>query len=129
MAERVEKRETVLLAEDEEGIRKLVCRVLGRQGYTVIAASDGPQAFEAAQRHEGPIHLLVADIVLPHFGGPELAKRLSAIHHQMKILFISGYAKESFADGVMPPDAVILGKPFTLEVLGQRIRELLDGKK
>ncbi|MBI2840030.1 MAG: response regulator [Acidobacteria bacterium] len=117
--------ETILLAEDEENVRTLVRTVLESIGYTVLDASGGDHALEMADRHPGPIHLLVTDIVMPQMSGSELAKRLVDRFPAMKVLFMSGYA-EKYPRGFMATGgSAFLQKPFTAAALAQQIRILL----
>ncbi len=119
--------ETVLLVEDEEPVRTLVRTVLERNGYRVLEAPGGPEAIEIAERHEGPINLLLTDVVMPKMSGLELAERLTTLSPQLKVLYISGYAEEVLADrGLSDQGRALLQKPFTPGALTHRLRELLD---
>ena len=121
--------ETVLLVEDQDGIRDLVCEFLQTNGYTVLYAADGEEALAVAAEHKHPIHLLLTDVVMPNVGGQELARSLAESRPQMKVLFMSGYldhaASASTSDPI--PTAAILQKPFSLEALAKSVRNLLDG--
>ncbi len=120
--------ETVLVVEDEGGIRALMRKILQRQGYTVLEASHGEEAMEVAGRHEGRIHLLLTDMVMPQMNGRELAERLTKARPDMKVLFISGYSDEELAyRGSLPKDAAFLQKPFSLAALLEKTRALLNG--
>lgn len=116
--------ETVLVVEDEEVVRQLICRLLGRKGYSVLEAPNGAEAEAAAAEHEGPIHLLLTDVVMPVLGGPELAKRLQQSRPDTKVLFITGYA-ESLPDSGRGPRVLV--KPFEPKALLVAVREVLDG--
>jgi CheY-like chemotaxis protein len=118
---------TVLVVEDEPGVRALVCRTLEREGCTVLAATDGEAALETALTHAGPIDLVVTDVVMPRLGGRELAARLIASRPGLRFLFISGYADDVRAlhDFDVPAGA-FLPKPFAPEQLVERVRALLD---
>jgi PAS domain S-box-containing protein len=119
--------ETVLLVEDEEAVRGLVRRVLERQGYTVLEASQGAEGLEICERHPGPIHLLVTDIVMPVMGGGELVKRALARRPDLKVLCITGYTDDALVQQSLPGmTAAFLHKPFTPEELGRRVGETLD---
>jgi two-component system, cell cycle sensor histidine kinase and response regulator CckA len=119
--------ETVLLVEDQDGIRDLVCEFLQHGGYKVLWAEDGNQALQIAQEYELPIHLLLTDVVMPNLGGQELAHRLAQSRPQMKVLFMSGYPDHSTWDGAPVDDtAAVLQKPFSLDALTRKIRILLD---
>ncbi len=83
--------ETVLLAEDEDAVRTLTQRVLQRNGYNVLTARNGVEALEVAERHDGPIHLLLSDVIMPEMGGKDLVQRLFVTHPDVKVIFMSGY--------------------------------------
>jgi PAS domain S-box-containing protein len=119
--------ETVLLVEDEEGIRDLTSEFLCAQGYTVLHAMDGNEALRIADGHEDLIHLLVTDIVMPNLGGKELAHRLRKLRPQMKVLFMSGYPEHPAlsSESGDEPEA-ILPKPFLLDALACKVRSVLD---
>jgi two-component system cell cycle sensor histidine kinase/response regulator CckA len=119
--------ETVLLVEDQDGIRDLVCEFLQRGGYKVLWAEDGNQALNIADEYKLPIHLLLTDVVMPNLGGQELAHRLAQSRPDMKVLFMSGYPDHSTWDGSLVDDtAAVLQKPFSLDALTRKIRILLD---
>lgn len=119
--------ETLLLVEDEVGLRMLLWRVLEQQGYTVLDASSGSAALGLASNHQGPIHLLVTDVVMPEMNGVELARLLSPARPEMKVLFVSGYPDETVeGHGVVDPQTTMLPKPFTPERLARKVREVLD---
>jgi two-component system, cell cycle sensor histidine kinase and response regulator CckA len=119
--------ETVLLVEDEDGVRALVRQVLTRHGYTVLEARHGGEALLHCERHNGRIHLLLSDVVLEQMSGPELAKRLLALRPDLKVLFVSGYTDDAIIhQGVLSSDTAFLQKPFTTEALAKKIREVLD---
>ena len=117
--------ETVLVAEDEETVRQLAIESLERNGYQVIAAASGEQALTLARSHDGVIHLLLTDVVMPGMKGPELATRLRALRPGLKVLLMSGYA----ADVVTPADlddATMVSKPFSPAALTRAVRTALD---
>ena len=117
--------ETILVAEDDASIRALIARALESLGYRVIIAGDGFAAIEAAESHEGAIHLLVTDLIMPALGGRELAARLQSVRPDLKVVFISGYAGHSLAEREMGTMA-FLQKPFSLDNLAAVIRTALD---
>jgi PAS domain S-box-containing protein len=120
--------ETVLVAEDEAAVRQLSQRALEREGYTVLTAADGREALSRVARHEGTIHLLVTDVVMPGMGGRELARRLRRLRPAIRVLFMSGYPGEAVAQpGGIAPGAPFLQKPFMPEELVRKAREVLDG--
>ncbi len=113
---------TILVAEDESPLRKLICRMLQNEGYTVLCAADGNSALRMAESHPGQIDLLVTDIRMPGMDGIELYTELRRQRPQLPVLFISGYAQGRELQ------APFLAKPFTPTVLLERIRELLEKK-
>ncbi len=118
--------ETVLLVEDEEGVRTLVREVLVRHGYTVLAARHGGEALLICERHEGPIHLMVTDVVMPEMSGRELAERLAPLHPAMKVLYVSGYTDDAIVHhGVLDRRTPFLEKPFSPDALARKVREVL----
>ena len=121
--------ETCLVVEDAGRVRALTCEYLEGSGYRVLQAADGRQALAVARSHEGPIHLLVTDVVMPGMSGPELAGSLAKAHPEMKVLLVSGHANETaIRHGVMDPTASLLTKPFTQDVLLRKVREVLDSQ-
>ncbi len=120
--------ETVLLVEDEEAVRALARKTLQRNGYTVLEAPGGPEAIEISERHEGPINLLVTDMIMPGMSGQELVKRLISLRPELNVLYISGYSAWAVGGGsLLRPGTAFLQKPFTPDVLTHSVRELLDG--
>ena len=121
--------ETILLVEDEDGVRALVRQVLSRYGYTVLEARHGGEALLHCERHTAAIHLLLSDVVLEQMSGPDLAKRLLEMRPELKVLFISGYTDDAIIhQGVLSADTAFLQKPFTTEALAKKIREILDSE-
>jgi len=119
--------ETILLVEDEESVRSLVCDFLKGTGHTVLEAQDGPEAIRIAESHSGRIDLLVSDVVMPKMNGRELSIELKKQMPHLKILFISGYTDDAvFRAGVLEGDVAFLQKPFTLRGLSSKIRDVLD---
>lgn len=120
--------ETLLVAEDEDLVRDLVRSVLTEKGYEVLTAQDGEESLRIGQSHDGPIHLMLTDMVMPHMSGPEVAKRLAPVRPDMKILYMSGYAEDSGnGDEEGMGGEAFLQKPFRPEALVRKVRELLDG--
>jgi len=133
VAEPVEKPanfETILVVEDEEIVRDLVCAVLEEQEYNVICAADGLEALERAGNFDGTIHLLVTDVIMPHMNGPELVTKLSRIRPDMMVLYVSGYSDNDIGDhGVLDSRFELLQKPFTPQTLARKIRDVIhEGK-
>jgi signal transduction histidine kinase len=120
--------ETILVAEDEEGVRELACQFLRVKGYIVLEASSGPAALEIAGKHPGIIHLLLSDMIMPKMNGGELAAKLKTKRPEMKVAFMTGYTEYSRGDsGKIFPDAPILQKPFSPASLVGIVREALWG--
>ncbi len=118
--------QTVLVAEDEPMVRRLICSVLRERGYTVLEAEDGLSASRLAEQYNGPIHLLITDVVMPAMSGQELTKRVKASRPGTKILYISGYTEEAISRfGALEEGAFFLEKPFTPDSLARKIREIL----
>ncbi len=119
--------ETVLLVEDEDGVRELIHEWLSGHGYEMLVAADGPEALAIAEGRKAPIDLLLADVVMPTMGGPALAKRMLIRQPSLRVIFVSGYADEAIGDRRMLEEgASFLQKPFTLQELLQKVREVLD---
>ncbi len=127
-ADRREGRETILLVEDEPGVRGLVQETLRLQGYTVLEARHGIEALLTGAKHMGPIHLLLTDVVMPQMSGPEVAEKLAAVRPGLKVLYMSGYPDHPvFSKEGVKTDTAFLQKPFAPHVLVQKVREVLDG--
>ena len=122
--------ETVLLAEDQAEVRRLAVRILSSNGYRVLAAANGPEALELSRHHDGPIHLLVTDVIMPEMTGRELATRLLGIRPEVKVLYVSGYTADIIGrEGVLDPGVDCLPKPFTPAQLALKVREVLGKSK
>jgi CheY-like chemotaxis protein len=122
--------ETVLLVEDEDSVRKLAHHILLSEGYLVLEAPNGEKALQVSEGYAGPIHLLLTDIVMPGgMSGRQLADCLSALRPRMKILYMSGYTDDAIVHhGVLDADFAFLQKPFTLNTLMYKVREVLDAQ-
>jgi len=119
--------ETVLLVEDEEAVRNIVKAALEAQGYHLLVAASGAEALHLAQAHEGPIDLMITDVVLPELNGKEVARRLHKKRRETVVLFMSGYTDVTLND--TPGSRIhFIGKPFTPASLNRKVRELLDGR-
>jgi PAS domain S-box-containing protein len=119
--------ETILLVEDEEEVRKLAAQVLRKQGYKVLEASHGNDALLVCKQHEGPIQLMVTDVVMPGMSGCELAENLLSLYPEMKALYMSGYTDNTIAHhGILEPGLHYIQKPFSVEGLAIKVREVLD---
>jgi len=119
--------ETILLVEDEDGVRELTRSILRNNGYFVIAAASAVEALEASRNHLGSIHLVLTDVVMPGGSGRELAEKLLVERPEARILYMSGYADQSVLDqGLLDAGVSLLQKPFTASTLMKRIRGVLD---
>ena len=119
--------ETVLLVEDEAAVRRAASEFLRLSGYNVLEGKDGHDAIETARLHPGPIHLLVTDVVMPGISGSQVSEQLLKERPNLKVLFVSGYAEKTILrHGEIDLAANFLQKPFTLKMLGKKIRSVLD---
>lgn len=122
--------ETVLVVEDEDMVRDLVCEILRRHGYKVLEARGGEEALLVSDLHHEPIHLLLTDMVMPRMRGNELAERLGPLRPGMKILYMSGYTADvSFQNWNGVKEAAFIQKPFGPAALAAKVREILDSGK
>lgn len=120
-------RETVLIVEDELPVRELMRDVLRLHGYTVLEAREGGEALDHARRHPGPIHLVILDVVVPGTSGQSLGQRLAVERPGVKTLYVSGYTDDVIRQqGLLLGGAAFLQKPFTVDDLARRVREVLD---
>jgi two-component system cell cycle sensor histidine kinase/response regulator CckA len=127
-AEAPDGSETVLLAEDEDGIRELIVNLLREKGYTVLASADPAEARRIGENHAGPIHLMLTDVVMPGMSGRDLARSLAGVRPDMEVLYMSGYTNDAiFHHGVLDEGIHFLEKPFTPLSLLQKVRQVLDG--
>ncbi|MBI2494140.1 MAG: response regulator [Candidatus Rokubacteria bacterium] len=118
--------ETILLVEDEEGVRELAREILVAHGYTVLEAAGPTEALRLAEAHEGVIHLLLTDVVMPVMRGDALAKRIAPLRPATRVLYITGYADgQLVSPTALGPDLVLLPKPFTPDALLLRVRDVL----
>jgi CheY-like chemotaxis protein len=119
--------ETVLLVEDDHGVRRAARAVLAQCGYRVLTAGNPEEAIRTFEENPGTIDLLMSDIVMPGGNGPELARRLREARPELRVLLVSGYAdKAVLRHGVLEPGMPFLEKPFTPQVLARKVREVLD---
>jgi CheY-like chemotaxis protein len=120
--------ETILLVEDAARVREVVREILEMTGYQILEARHGAEALEISQRHDGPIQLMVTDVVMPQMSGRELAQRLATLRPDLKVLYMSGYTDDAIVrHGVLASGIAFLSKPFTPDALALKVRELLDG--
>jgi CheY-like chemotaxis protein len=119
--------ETILLVEDEDALRQVTARILRRNGYRVLSAANGPEAITVVKQHEGPIELLITDVVMPYMLGREVAAQVTDARPGIQVLYISGYAQAVLgAQGTLDAGVALLQKPFSERLLLSSIRERLD---
>jgi two-component system, cell cycle sensor histidine kinase and response regulator CckA len=117
---------TILLTDDEAGVRLPLRRILEDSGYRVVEAGGGEEALAVAEGLDGPIHLLLTDVVMPGMSGDELARKLEESRPKMKVLFMSGYSPDAIAtNGNLLHGSSFLSKPFTASDLVDRVQETL----
>ena len=117
---------TILLVEDEDMVRRLAKDILVKSGYEVLEASSGKEALSVSERHDGPIHLMVTDVVMPKMSGRELAERIKTSRPEMHVLYMSGYTDDAIVHhGVLDPGIAFLEKPFTPETLARKVQEAM----
>jgi CheY-like chemotaxis protein len=117
--------ETVLVVEDAEPLRRLICEALSASGCKVLSAPDGREALRIVSR-EGSVDLLLTDVIMPGMNGPTLAKQVRSLRPQTKILYMTGYSGEFIRADMLTPGVSFIQKPFTPTDLGRKIRKLLD---
>jgi PAS domain S-box-containing protein len=119
--------ETILLAEDEEMVRNLAQQILTMHGYTVLAAANAGEALFICREHQGPIQLLLTDVVMPGISGKELAEQVAKLRPDTRVLYMSGYTDQAIVHhGILDGDIAFLGKPFTPNALVLKVVEVLD---
>ena len=122
------RRKTVLVVEDEDGVRELASSFLQSAGYTVLTARDGTEALSIAERSEDPVHLLLTDVVMPKMRGPELAKRLKGVRNSLSIVYMSGYLEYNRGNEDFLEEGFFLQKPFSRDTLVHKVGEALRTK-
>ena len=119
--------ETILLAEDEDGVRTLITRILDTTGYTILQAHDGEEALAMCRTYQGRIHLLITDVVMPRMSGRQLVELLTPLRPSVRVLYLSGYTDDAvIRHGLVHEDVAFLQKPFTVTALARKVREVLD---
>jgi|GEM_PF-572603 len=119
--------ETILLAEDNEQVRELAHAILERQGFTVLVAENGQAALAILERHDGPLHLLLTDVVMPEVNGRDLFAKAAERHPGLKVLYMSGYTDNVIAHrGILDKNVAFIQKPFSVNALAAKVREVLD---
>ena len=123
----MEGQETILLVEDDVGLRELISRALRQYGFTVLEAAQGGEALLLCEREKDPIHLMLTDVVMPQMSGSTLAERLKLLHPEIQVLFMSGYTEDAIVHhGVLNSNVNFIPKPFRMLALVQKVREVLD---
>jgi len=120
--------ETILLVEDEAALREVTSEYLRSKGYVVLEAGNGQEALQVCTSHEGPIHLMLTDVVMPGGGGPDAARSVLNARANLRVIYMSGYADRLVSAELQVQEMNFLQKPFSLDVLGRRIRTVLNGK-
>jgi PAS domain S-box-containing protein len=119
--------ETILLVEDEDMVRELIELGLTRDGYSVLESRSPREALELCRRHEGPIHLLITDIIMPEMSGRDLAEQMQTMYPEVRVLYMSGYTDDVIVHhGILEAGIDYLQKPFGPGALSQKVREILD---
>lgn len=118
--------ETILIVEDEAAVRGLAARVLQFYGYQTLLATDGEEALALAERHAGPIHLMLTDLVLPHMSGQQAAERLVRLRPEARVLYMSGFTESALAhQGDLGASPAFIEKPFAPFALATKVRGIL----
>jgi two-component system, cell cycle sensor histidine kinase and response regulator CckA len=122
--------ETILVVEDEDAVRTLICSILEKRGYAVLRARNGEEALSRSDAHAGQINMMITDVVMPSMNGSDLAAQLAVVRPDMKVLLMSGYTDNAIVrHGVLSRNMAFLGKPFAPEELVRKVREILDGRE
>src|SRR5438874_2084028 len=117
---------TILLVEDEPEVRNVICRVLGKHGFTVLQAADGLDALELLNSQTAPIDLLISDVVMPNMNGIELRKRLLETRPDLKVIFLSGYPEGMLQrETLSAKNTFLIEKPFTPSQLADKVKAVL----
>jgi len=122
-SESIRGTETLLVVEDDEAVRRLVVRLLSMLGYTVLEAIDAASALQIATSRSGPIHVVITDVVMPETPGPELVQWLTALHPEIRCIYMSGFTRDAIE---MDETIVLVQKPFSPKELARKVREVLD---
>jgi two-component system cell cycle sensor histidine kinase/response regulator CckA len=119
-------KETVLVVEDAESIRKMVCAMLGQAGYRCLEAGDGEEAYRMVHGAPRAVDLVLTDVMMPKMGGPELARRVAQLRPDLRVLFMSGYSDDLVVRSIERSASLFLAKPFTTGALLEKVRAALD---
>jgi CheY-like chemotaxis protein len=118
--------ETIMVVEDQDGLRTLICEILRRNGYTVLPAANGYEALLLAEKHSGRINLMITDLVMPVMGGREVAAAIPVSHPETQVLYMSGYADN--ISELLGVGHAFIEKPFPPDALLRKVREVFDRK-
>ncbi len=119
--------ETIMVVEDEDSVRELVCSTLQEVGYNVLTTADPTEGLKLASMHQEHIHLLLTDVIMPYMNGRELFQQIATVRPDMKVLYMSGYTNDAIVHhGVLDEEIAFLQKPFTIHSLLQKVRAVLD---
>lgn len=122
--------ETILLVDGEALLRRLIRRILQAHGYMVLEASRGMDALQICQQHEGPIHLLLTDVLMPEMNGQNLAERVTALRPHIRVLYMSGYTDSALvALFELKTETAFIQKPFIPDALASKVREILGATR
>lgn len=122
--------ETILLVEDDKSLRESIRTILQQHGYLVLEAEDGDEAETLSSGYQGPVHLLLTDVIMPGMSGHLLAQHLTKRRPELKVLYVSGYADHAaIHHGLLDPGSILLSKPFSPEALARKIREVLESEQ
>jgi two-component system, cell cycle sensor histidine kinase and response regulator CckA len=125
-SDQIARKETVLVVEDAESIRKMVCAMLAQAGYRCMEAGDGEEAFRLVTGAPSAVDLILTDVMMPKMGGPELARKVSQLWPQLRILFMSGFSEDPVVRSIeKTSQSLFLAKPFTAGALLDRVRGIL----
>ncbi len=118
---------TILLVEDQDAIRRVAAQMIELMGHTVLVAPNGVDALQLLERHQGAVHLVMTDIVMPRMSGPALAERLRVTHPSTKILYASGYGGDFVGpDGELAKGAAFIAKPYSFDDLSRKLQQVLE---
>lgn len=118
--------ETILVVEDADPIRKMVCAMLGQSGYRCLEAGDGSEALDLLEAARYNVDLLLTDVIMPNVGGIELARRTARLRPDLRIIFMSGYSDDPVVRTIERSPSIFLAKPFTAAALIEKVRATLE---
>jgi two-component system cell cycle sensor histidine kinase/response regulator CckA len=121
-----EQKETILVVEDVESIRKMVCVMLAQVGYRCVEANDGEEAYRIVHGAPQALDLVLTDVMMPKMGGPELARRVAQLRPDLRVLFMSGYSDDAVVRSIERSASLFLVKPFTASALLEKVRLALE---